>query len=92
VSKAAYVRSQGQTRGHHCHWPGCGKQCPPAMWGCKACWFKLPAHLRAKVWGTYRPGQEVGGTPSEAYLRVADEVQEWIRTFGSEPKSHSVAA
>lgn len=22
-TKADYVRSQGQTRDHHCHWPGC---------------------------------------------------------------------
>jgi len=32
-TKADYVRSQGQTRNHHCHWPGCDKQVPPAMWG-----------------------------------------------------------
>jgi hypothetical protein len=78
-SKADYVRSQGQTREHHCHWPGCTKQVPPAMWGCKEHWFKLPASLRAKVWATYRPGQEITMTPSEAYLRVANEVQAWIR-------------
>lgn len=56
-TKADYVRSQGQSRTHHCHWPGCEKQVPPAMWGCKTHWFKLPANLRAMVWSTYRPGQ-----------------------------------
>lgn len=76
--KADYVRSQGQTRDHHCHWPGCTKQVPPAMWGCKQHWFKLPTHLRNKIWATYRPGQEVTLTPSAAYLAAADEVQKWI--------------
>jgi hypothetical protein len=78
-TKAAYVRSQGQTRDHHCHWPGCEKPVPPAMWGCRGHWFALPAKLRAKVWATFRPGQEVNGTPSEAYMKVANEVQAWIR-------------
>jgi len=39
-TKADYVRSQGQTRNHHCHWPGCDKQVPPAMWGCKGHWYR----------------------------------------------------
>lgn len=78
ADKAAYVKSQGQTRSHHCHWPGCEKQVPPAMWGCKTHWFRLPASLRAKVWATYRPGQEINGTPSAAYIEVAKGVQEWI--------------
>jgi hypothetical protein len=83
-AKADYVRAQPQTRNHHCHWPGCTKQVPPAMWGCKAHWFALPAALRAKVWRAYQPGQEVAGTPSADYLRVAAEVQAWIRA--QEPK------
>ncbi len=78
TTKADYVRSQGQTRGHHCHWPGCTKQCPPAMWGCKGHWFALPAALRAKVWRAYVPGQEVSMTPSDEYMKVAEEVQRWI--------------
>jgi hypothetical protein len=79
ADKVAYVKSQGQTRKHHCHWPGCEKQVPPAMWGCSTHWFKLPAGLRSKVWATYRPGQEVNCTPSAAYLAVADAVQQWIK-------------
>lgn len=81
-TKADYVRSQGQTRDHHCHWPGCEKQVPPAMWGCRSHWFRLPAGLRARVWATYKPGQEVTLTPSREYLEVADEVQRWIATQG----------
>lgn len=80
MSKADYVKSQGQTRAHTCHWPGCGKQVPPAMWGCKAHWFKLPQSLRNKIWATYRPGQEVSMTPSQDYLDAANEVDAWIRS------------
>lgn len=78
-SKADYVRAQPQTRKHECHWPGCTRQVPPAMWGCKTHWFRLPARLRAAIWRTYQPGQEVTMTPSAEYLRVADEVQRWCR-------------
>jgi hypothetical protein len=52
---------------------------PPAMWGCKAHWFKLPKHLRDKIWATYRPGQEVNMTPSKAYLEAARQVDQWIQ-------------
>ena len=79
--KADYVRGEAarnQTFDHYCHWPGCTKKVPPAMWGCKSHWFKLPASLRAKVWATYRPGQEVTKDPSDKYLEVANEVQAWI--------------
>ena len=77
--KVAYVKGQGQTRTHHCHWPGCSKQVPPAMWGCTPHWYKLPADLRSRVWATFRPGQEVNGTTSEAYVKVARAVQDWIK-------------
>ena len=49
------------------------------MWGCKPHWFRLPKRLRDQIWATYRPGQERDRNPSEAYLAVADEVQEWCR-------------
>lgn len=77
-AKVAYVKSQGQTRNHECHWPGCTAQVPPAMWGCKPHWFRLPKHLRDKIWATYRPGQERTMTPSREYLAAADEVQQWV--------------
>jgi hypothetical protein len=83
MNKADYVRRQSQTREHHCHWPGCDKQVPPAMWGCKCHWFKLPVALRNKVWASYVPGQEVLGTPSARYLEVADQVQKWIKQYES---------
>ena len=81
-SKVAYVKGQSQTRKHGCHWPGCERQVPPAMWGCRQHWFKLPKHLRDRIWATYRPGQEVNMTPSTDYLDAADAVQEWILQHG----------
>lgn len=85
--KADYVQQQGQTRDHHCHWPGCTRQVPPAVWGCKAHWFKLPQHLRDRIWRAFRPGQERDMRPSAEYLTVAREVQDWIaRNAGGAPR------
>lgn len=81
-TKADYVRSQPQSRPHHCHWPGCAAQVPPAMWGCRKHWFMLPSNLRSAIWKHYRPGQEVTMTPSREYLAVARQVQDWIKTQG----------
>lgn len=80
MNKSDYVLNQPQTRAHHCHWPGCDKQVPPAMWGCKTHWFKLPSALRSKIWRHYRPGQEKDMRPSPEYLEAANEVQAWIAT------------
>lgn len=76
--KVVYVKSQPQTRDHRCHWPGCPKQVPPAMWGCKDHWYRLPKSLRTKIWKAYEPGQEIDGRPSAEYLEVAKEVERWI--------------
>lgn len=78
MNKRQYVVRQGQTRNHTCHWPGCPKQVPPAMWGCYPHWMRLPKYLRDKVWAAFRPGQEIAMTPSREYVAVAKEVQEWI--------------
>ena len=80
MNKAEYVTSQGQTRGHVCHWPGCGKQVPPAMWGCRPHWFALPRVLRDRIWDSYRPGQEKDLRVSENYFEAAKAVQDWIAT------------
>lgn len=76
--KAEYVLSQGQIRSHHCHWPNCKEQVPPAKWGCRKHWFALPLALRNKIWAAFRPGQEKDMKPSEEYLAAANEVQHWI--------------
>jgi len=77
-SKADYVRAQGQTRAHDCHWPGCTAQVPPARWGCRRHWYALPPHLRARIWRTYRPGQERDGRVTADYVEAARAVQDWI--------------
>lgn len=64
---------------HTCHWPGCGKAVPPKLWGCREHWYQLPAKLRAQIWATYRPGQEIDKQPSPAYIEAAQNVQRWIR-------------
>ena len=79
INKVNYVKSQGQTRKHHCHWPGCNKQVPPALWGCRTHWFMLPRYLRNKIWMAYEIGQEINMTPSKKYLEVAREVEQWIK-------------
>src|SRR5439155_10581571 len=76
--KVEHVRRSRQTRLHLCHWPGCTRQVPPAKWGCPEHWYKLPPNLRARIWRAYQLGQEEGGRPSQAYLVVAREAQEWI--------------
>ena len=63
---------------HHCHWPGCEKDCPPAMWGCRKHWFMLPKRLRDMIWAAYVPGQEITKTPSVDYIWAARCVQNWI--------------
>lgn len=78
MNKKNYVLSQSQTRSHECHWPGCARQVPPALWGCREHWYKLPKQLRDAIWKEYRPGQEIDGKPSERYLAVAVLVQCWI--------------
>jgi hypothetical protein len=76
--KAGYVLRQKQDRRHECHWPGCGRQVPPAMWGCRSHWYALPKELRDRIWRTYRPGQERDINPSGDYLAAARAVQAWI--------------
>ena len=76
--KRAHVKAAKQSRGHTCHWPNCGKQVPPAMWGCKKHWFRLPQYLRDRIWAAYVPGQEERMDPSSAYLDAAVAVEKWI--------------
>lgn len=79
-AKVAHVKSAKQNRQHHCHWPGCPKQVPPAKWGCARHWFALPQALRNRIWRAYSPGQEERLDPSAEYLEAADAVQHWIKS------------
>lgn len=81
-TKVDYVLAEAekaQAGRHHCHWPGCEKQVPPAMWGCGPHWSALPSVLRRRIWDAYRPGQEITKTPSGAYLEAAAAVEKWVR-------------
>lgn len=77
-SKVAHVLRAEQTRLHHCHWPGCQRQVPPARWGCRPHWYSLPIDLRNAIWKAYVPGQEIRCKPSPAYVIAARAVQDWI--------------
>jgi len=81
-SKAAYVLGAKQDRDHHCHWPGCTKQVPPAMWGCREHWFRLPKPIRDRIFDAFRPGQEIDMRPSPEYLAAAKAAQDWVIAQG----------
>lgn len=63
---------------HHCHWPGCKREVPPRLWGCREHWFRLPKTLRDWIWATYIPGQEITKDPSVEYVMAAAAVRAWI--------------
>jgi hypothetical protein len=79
--KVKHVLAAKQTRNHTCHWIGCTAQVAPALWGCRKHWYMLPKSLRDKIWATYQIGQENDMKPSNDYIAVAEEVQEWISNF-----------
>lgn len=87
--KAEHVREalrSGKAGNHHCHWPGCKRRVPPAAWGCRDHWYKLPKALRDRIWRAYRLGQEDTKTPTASYVAVARDVQEWISANHPETK------
>ena len=83
-AKVSHVLRSGQTRYHTCHWPGCGKQVPPAAWGCRPHWFALPKHIRHAIWKAYEIGQEDNARlVSRDYARAARDAQAWIERHGA---------
>lgn len=83
MKKAEHVRKAKQTRNHTCHWPGCHRQVPPAMWGCSKHWWRLPQELRVRIWRAYKIGQEDNmSLVSKEYLEVTRIVEEWIKQLG----------
>jgi hypothetical protein len=76
--KVEHVKKARQIRTHGCHWPGCEEQVPPAKWGCRDHWFRLPKSLRDEIWDSYIPGQEQRLDPSPEYIATAEKVQAWI--------------
>lgn len=81
MEKVEHVRAElrkGANSVHACHWPGCEQQVPPAAWGCRPHWYKLPKEIRARIWAAYRVGQETTKTPSADYIAAARAAQAWI--------------
>lgn len=53
---------------HRCHAEGCDVLVPPRLLMCLKHWRMVPKALQARVWATYRPGQEIDKRVTEAYL------------------------
>ena len=62
----------------YCPWPGCGKNIPQSIWGCKRHWFMLPKDIRDWVLSTYEKGINMHLTPTRAYLDATKAAQDWI--------------
>lgn len=58
---------------HVCHATGCRIPVPPKMLMCRRHWYMVPPLLRAQIWATYRPGQEIDKQPSDEYMEVQRE-------------------
>jgi hypothetical protein len=56
---------------HTCHAQGCLVPVPERMFMCARHWRMVPRPLRAEIWATYVPGQEIRKDPTEEYLDVA---------------------
>lgn len=56
---------------HACHVPGCPQEVHPRLLMCYYHWRMVPFRLKERVWASYRSGQEIDKTPSDAYLVAA---------------------
>jgi hypothetical protein len=56
---------------HTCHATGCTVAVPPHLLMCFRHWRLVPRPLQARVYATYRRGQEIDKRPSAAYLDAA---------------------
>lgn len=57
---------------HHCHAQDCPRQVAEKLLMCGPHWRKVPRGLQARVWATYRDGQEREKNPSRAWCEAAD--------------------
>ena len=55
---------------HLCHATGCSKAVPPRLLMCLPHWRMVPRPLQARIWATYRPGQEIDKQPSDEYMEA----------------------
>ena len=76
--------------GHRCHAEGCEKQVPPKMLMCLRHWRMVPKTLQARIWATYRPGQEVDKRPSAEYMAAQKAAVDAVAS--AEQETYSGAA
>lgn len=66
------VRVAVDTVGPHlCHAKGCTVPVAPHFLMCPSHWRRVPRDLQARVYATYRPGQEVSKDPTREYVTAA---------------------
>jgi hypothetical protein len=63
---------------HTCHALGCTAEIPPALFMCKAHWYKLPKSMRDAIWATYRAGQEIDKRPKRHYVETARAAIDYV--------------
>lgn len=63
---------------HRCHARGCIKAVPPKLLMCLRHWRMVPRDVQARIWATYRPGQEIDKNPTDEYLTVMDQAIEAV--------------
>jgi len=60
---------------HTCHAIGCDTPVPPRLFMCRKHWRMVPEDMQARIWATYRRGQEVDKQPSRAYLDATHDAR-----------------
>lgn len=63
---------------HRCHAEGCDAEVPPKMLMCLKHWRMVPKLSQARIWLTYRPGQEIDKHPSALYMDAQREAVEAV--------------
>lgn len=61
-----------------CHAINCDTRIPSNRLMCPRHWFLVPAELRKAVWQTYRPQQQEGQAPTQAYLDAARAAIDYV--------------
>ena len=70
---------------HHCHAVPCKVQVPEKLLMCSPHWRKVPRDIQARVWATYRDGQEREKNPSLAWCQAADAAVASVATREGRP-------
>lgn len=74
---------------HECAATGCYTQVIRAMLMCRRHWFMVSPATRARVWGTYEPGQERPGVTAATGAYVDAMVAAIAEVAEREGRSHA---